>query len=69
MIWGCPSYVKRSFGHKLSARTDKYLFVGYLKESIEYYFYHSTEQKNFISRHVTFMEKEFILEGDSKRKI
>ena len=26
-IWGCLAYVKRRFGHKLSARTEKYLFV------------------------------------------
>ena len=23
-IWGCPTYVKRNFGYKLSARVDKY---------------------------------------------
>ena len=33
-IWGCPAYVKKNFGHKLSARADKCLFVGYPKESI-----------------------------------
>ena len=36
---------------------------------MEYYFDHSTEQKIFISRHTTFMEKEFILGGGSGRKI
>ena len=42
-IWGCPAYVKRSFGYKLSARTNKYLFVGYPKESMGYLFYHPIE--------------------------
>ena len=67
-IWGCPAYVKRSFGYKLSARTNKYLFVGYPKESMKYLFYHPTEQKIFVSRHTTFMKKDFILKGGSGRK-
>ena len=68
-IWGCSAYVKRNFGHKLDTRADKYLFVGYPKDSIGYLFYHPTEQKVFVSRHATFMEKEFILERGSGRNI
>ena len=68
-IWGCPAYVKKIFGHKLSARTDKCLFVGYPKESIGYLFYHPIEHKVFVSKYATFMEKEFILERDSGKKI
>ena len=68
-IWGCSAYVKRNFGHKLDTRADKYLFVGYPKDSIGYLFYHPTEQKVFVSRHATFMEKEFILERGSRRNI
>ena len=44
-IWVCPAYVKNIEGHKVSARLEKYKFVGYLKESIGYYFYHPTQQK------------------------
>ena len=68
-IWGCSAYVKRNFGHKLDTRADKCLFVGYPKDSIGYLFYHPTKQKVFVSRHATFMEKEFILERDSGRNI
>ena len=68
-IWGCPAYVKRKFGHKLSARVDKCLFVGYPKESIGYLFYHPTEHKVFVSKYATFMEKEFILERGNGKKI
>ena len=68
-IWGCPAYVKINFGHKLDARADKYLFVGYPKDSIGYLFYYPTEQKIFISRHATFMENEFIIQKGSGRKI
>ena len=38
-IWGCPAYVKNIFGYKLSARSDKYRFVGYPKKTNEYYYY------------------------------
>ena len=68
-IWDCPAYVKINFGHKLSARADKCLFVGYPKETIGYLFYHPTKQKVFLSKYAIFMKKEFILERDSAKKI
>ena len=42
-IWGCPAYVKKNFGHKLDARADKYLFIGYPRDSIGYLFYQPTK--------------------------
>ena len=54
-IWGCLAYVKNIEGHKLSARSDKYRFVGYPKESIGYY-YHPTQQKIFVSRYAIFLK-------------
>ena len=68
-IWGCPAYVKNIFGCKLSARSDKYRFVGYTKETNGYYFYHPTKQKIFVSRHVIFLKNKFIQEGGSGRNI
>ena len=68
-IWGCPAYVKRNFGHKLDNRADKYLFIGYPKDNIGYPFYHPTKQKIFVSRHATFMKKEFFLQKGSGRNI
>ena len=68
-IWGCPTYVKKFFRHKLDARADKYLFVRYPRDSIGYLFYHPTEQKVFFSRHAIFLEKEFILQKGSERNI
>ena len=38
--WGCPTYVRNIFGHKLSTRSDKCRFVGYPKKTNGYYFYH-----------------------------
>ena len=68
-IWGCPAYVKNTFGHKLGIRLDKYLFVGYPKKTRGYYFYHLTKQKIIVSRHVIFLKKEFIQEGGSGKNI
>ena len=68
-VWGCPAYVKRIMSDKLDAKSDKCLFVGYPKETWGYYFYHTLEQKVFVSRHAVFLEKEFILKEDSGSKV
>jgi hypothetical protein len=44
-------------------------FVGYPKEYVGYYFYHFVGQKMFVSKYASFLEKEFILEMSSGRKI
>ena len=54
-IWAYPAYVKRIESDKLEAKSDKCLFMGYLKEIRGYYFYNPTEQKVFVSRHATFL--------------
>jgi hypothetical protein len=56
-IWGCDVYVKHNVSEKLEAKSDKYKFMGYPKQTAGYYFYHSIEQKVFISKHATFLEK------------
>ena len=61
--------MKNIDGHKLDARSEKYRFVGYPKESIGYYFYNPTQQKVFVGRHAIFLEKEFIQEGGSGRSV
>ena len=53
----------------MKARADKCLFIGYPKEGKGYQFYHPTEQKVIVSRHATFLEKEFILEKRNDRTI
>ena len=45
----------------LNDKFDKYLFVGYPKETRGYYFYHTLEQKQFVSMNAVFLEKEFLL--------
>lgn len=41
----CDVYVKCIVFEKLWAKSDKYKFVGYLKEIIGYYLYHFFKQK------------------------
>ena len=50
---------------KLDPRSVRGIFIGYPKDSYEYSFYVPSEQRVVISRHVVFLEKEFILNGDS----
>ena len=38
-IWGCEAHVKRLTFDKLASKTDKFLLVGYPKETKGYYFY------------------------------
>ena len=38
-VWGCSTYVKHLKTNKLGPRSDKYLFIGYAKETKGYYFY------------------------------
>jgi hypothetical protein len=37
-VWGCEAYVKRLMSDKLTSKSDKYFFVGYLRETKVYYF-------------------------------
>ena len=68
-VWGYPTYVNRTISDKLEARSDKCLFVGYPKETREYQFYNTLEQRFFVSKHVVFLEKEFLLREDSGSKV
>ncbi|KAL2490948.1 Retrotransposon protein [Abeliophyllum distichum] len=68
-IWGCDAYLKRVESDKLEAKSDKYLFVGYPKETVGYYFYNPIEMKVIISKHVVFLDKRFILRRNSGSKV
>ena len=59
-IWGCEAYVKHQAFDKLASKSDKCLFVGYLKETKGYYFYIPSENKVFVTRNGVFLEREFI---------
>ena len=67
-IWDCLAYVKNIFGHKLSARSDKYRFIGYPKETNGYYFYYLLNKK-CCQQARYFFENKLIQEGGSERNI
>ena len=58
-IWGCPAYVKNIDRYKLSARSEKYRFIGYPKKSIGYYFYNPTQLKVFVGRHIILLKRVY----------
>ena len=49
--------MKHIESNKLGAKYERCLFVGYPKETSGYYFYNPSEQKVFVSKHATFLEK------------
>jgi hypothetical protein len=68
-VWGCEPYVKRLLSGKLTLKSDKYFFVGYLRKSKGYYFYNKAGGKVFVALNGVFMEKEFLSKGVSGSKV
>ncbi|VFQ69244.1 unnamed protein product [Cuscuta campestris] len=69
-IWGYEAYVKRLMTNgKLEAKSDKCFFVGYPKETRGYSFYQPIDKKVFVARIGVFLEKEFLSNATSGRKI
>ena len=61
--------MKRTVSDKLEAKSDKCFFIGYPKETIGYQLYNILEQRLFVSKHVLFLEKEFLLREDNGSKV
>ena len=66
-VWGCEAYVKYAFSDKLNPKSRKCIFVGYPKETRGYQFYYPTENKVFVARYGTFLEREFLEQGIIRR--
>ena len=56
-VWGCEAYVKRLQIDNNGPKSNKCFFIGYPKETKGYYFYLPSENKVFVSRGGTFLEK------------
>jgi hypothetical protein len=54
---------------KLTLKSDKCFFVGYLRETKGYYFYNKAKRKMFVAHNGVFMEKEFLSKGVSASKV
>ena len=54
---------------KLEPKADKYIFIGYPKETVGYTFYLRSEGKFFVAKNGSFLEKEFLSKELSGRNI
>ncbi|GJS22816.1 retrotransposon protein, putative, ty1-copia subclass [Tanacetum coccineum] len=61
--------VKRDTPDKLQQRSIKYIFIGYLKETMGYYFYFPPENKIIVARYAEFFEKNLITQEVSRRAV
>jgi nucleoside diphosphate kinase len=61
--------MKRNVFEKLGVKLNKYKFMEYPKESTRYYFYHPVDKKEFVSKHVIFLEKDFVFKISNERKM
>ncbi|GKA78135.1 retrotransposon protein, putative, ty1-copia subclass [Tanacetum coccineum] len=68
-VWGCELLVKRDTPDKLQQIYVKYIFIGYPKETMGYYFYFPSENKIVVARYVEFFEKNLITQKVSGRAI
>src|SRR6266516_3097250 len=68
-VWGCDAYVKKLQPDKLEPKSEKCIFIGYLKETIGYTVYHRSEGKIFVAKNGSFLEKEFLSKEVSGRKV
>nr|GEV62252.1 retrotransposon protein, putative, Ty1-copia subclass [Tanacetum cinerariifolium] len=65
---GCEALVKRDTltkPDKLEPRSIKCIFIGYLKETIGYYFYYPPENKVLVARNAEFLENSLITQEAS----
>jgi hypothetical protein len=68
-VWGCDAYVKKFQPDKLESKVEKYVFVGYPKETVRYIFYDISKGKTLVAKTRFFLEKEFVEKGDINKKI
>src|SRR3954464_7414650 len=68
-VWGCDAYVKKLQPDKLEPKSEKCVFIGYPKETVGYTFYHRSEGKTFVAKNGSFLEKEFLTNEVSGRKV
>ena len=49
-FWGCNAYVKKFHPDKLKPKSEKYVFIGYPKETVGYTFYHKSKARHSLLR-------------------
>ena len=61
--------MKRFQPDKLEPKSEKCVFIGYPKETVGYTFYYRSEGKIIIAKNGSFLEKEFLSQEVSGRKV
>ena len=67
-VWGYNAYVKKFHLDKLKPKSEKCVFIGYPKVTVEYTFYHRSEGKIFAVKNGSIPEKEFLSKEVHRRK-
>ena len=68
-VWGYDAYVDRLRSEKLEPRAENCIFIEYPKKMIGCTFSLSSQDKVFVARNMSFLEKEFLSKELSGRKI
>ena len=68
-VWDYDAYMKKFHPDKLKPKSEKYVFIGYPKETVGYTYYHRSEGKTFVAKNGSFLEKEFLSKEVSGRKV
>ena len=66
-VWGCEVYVKRTNPDKLKDKSVLCWFIRYPSNSTWYTFYLSKQQRVVVSKHATFLEKEFLVKESDEQ--
>ena len=61
--------MKKFHPDKLKPKSEKYVFIGYPKDTVGYTFYHRSEGKTFVAKNGSFLEKEVLSKEVSGRKV
>jgi transposase InsO family protein len=68
-IWGCPAHVLKGKMDKLESRSKVCYFVGYPKGTKGWYFYNPQEQTVFVSTNAVFLEEDYVMNHQPKKRI
>ncbi|GKA81002.1 retrotransposon protein, putative, ty1-copia subclass [Tanacetum coccineum] len=63
---GCEAPVKQDTPDKLDPRSIKFIFVGYSKETMGYYFYYPLKNKIFVAQNDEFFKNNLMVQEASR---
>ncbi|GJU54950.1 hypothetical protein Tco_1228664 [Tanacetum coccineum] len=67
-VWGCEALVKRDMPDKLQQRSVKYVFIGYPKETMGYYFYFPPENKIVVASFEPPQEEDILIRRSERTR-